>query len=109
MGSEFVRTARAKGLPESTVLRRHALRNACIPLLTLTGLTVPALVAGSVVIESIFSWPGLGNLFFESVLQRDYPVVLALTLLAAVLTLAGNHVADILYRLVDPRAAEIAP
>ena len=105
LGADFVRTARAKGLPESAVLRRHALRNAWIPLLTLTGLTVPALLGGSVVVESIFAWPGLGRLFYDSVLQRDYPVVMALTLLAAVLTLGGNLVADALYHVADPRAA----
>lgn len=108
LGSEFVRAARARGLGERAVLRRHALRNACIPLLTLSGLTLPALLAGSVIIESIFSWPGLGRLFYDSILQRDYPVVLALTFLAAVLTLAGNVTADLLYRWADPRAAEAA-
>jgi len=106
MGSDFVRAARARGLGEGAVMRRHALRNACIPLLTLSGLTLPALLAGSVIIESIFSWPGLGRLFYDSILQRDYPVVMAVTFLAAVLTLVGNLAADLLYRLADPRAAE---
>jgi len=105
LGQDFVRTARAKGLPEGTVLRRHAFRTALLPLLTLSGLTLPALVGGSILIETIFSWPGLGSLFFDSVSRRDYPLVMALTLLTAVLTLAGNLTADLLYRVADPRAA----
>ena len=104
LGEDFVRTARAKGLPEATVLRRHAFRNALAPLVTLTGLTLPTLLGGSVLIESIFAWPGAGLLFYEGVVQRDYPVVMALTLLAALLTLAGSLAADLLYRAVDPRA-----
>jgi peptide/nickel transport system permease protein len=105
LGRDFVRTARAKGLPEAQVLRRHAFRHSLSPLLTLAGLTLPALLGGSVIIETIFSWPGLGSLFFESVTRRDYPLVLALTLLSAVLTLVGNLAADLLYRLADPQAA----
>ena len=109
LGQDFVRTARAKGLPEGTVLRRHAFRTALLPLLTLSGLTLPALVGGSILIETIFSWPGLGSLFFDSVSRRDYPLVMALMLLTAVLTLAGNLTADLLYRVADPRAARAAP
>ena len=105
LGADFIRTARAKGLAESTVLWRHAFRTAVIPLLTLFGLTLPALIGGSVLIETIFSWPGLGSLFFESLERRDYPVVMALTLLSAVLTLGGNLIADLLYQIADPRAA----
>jgi peptide/nickel transport system permease protein len=108
LGRDFVRTARAKGLPEGQVLRRHAFRHSLSPLLTLSGLTLPALVGGSILIETIFSWPGLGSLFFESVSRRDYPLVLALTLLSAALTLAGNLSADLLYRVADPRAGMVS-
>jgi peptide/nickel transport system permease protein len=109
LGAEFVRAARARGLPESTVVLRHAFRNALLPMLTLTGLSVPALVGGSVVIESIFAWPGLGRLFHDAVFDLDYPLVLALTVLAAALTLGGNLAADLLYRIADPRTAERSP
>lgn len=109
MGEEFIRTARAKGLPERLVLRRHAFRRALSPLLTLSGLTLPALVGGSILIETIFSWPGVGSLFFESVTRRDYPVVMALTLMAALFTLSGNLAADLLYRTADPQAAPASP
>jgi peptide/nickel transport system permease protein len=105
LGRDFVRTARAKGLAEGQVLRRHAFRHSLSPLLTLAGLTLPSLVGGSILIEAIFAWPGVGSLFFEAVSGRDYPVVLALTLLAAVVTLLGNLGADLLYRAVDPQAA----
>jgi len=105
LSRDFVRTARAKGLAEGQVMRRHAFRHSLSPLLTLAGLTLPALVGGSILIETIFSWPGLGSLFFESVTLRDYPLVLALTLLSATVTLAGNLAADLLYRVADPRSA----
>ncbi len=105
LGRDFVRTARAKGLAEGQVMRRHAFRHSLSPLLTLAGLTLPALVGGSILIETIFSWPGLGSLFFESVTRRDYPLVLALTLLSATVTLAGNLAADLLYRVADPQSA----
>lgn len=105
LSRDFVRTARAKGLDEGQVMRRHAFRHSLSPLLTLAGLTLPALVGGSILIETIFSWPGLGSLFFESVTRRDYPLVLALTLLSATVTLAGNLAADLLYRVADPQSA----
>ncbi len=105
LSRDFVRTARAKGLAEGQVMRQHAFRHSLSPLLTLAGLTLPALVGGSILIETIFSWPGLGSLFFESVTRRDYPLVLALTLLSATVTLAGNLVADLLYRVADPQSA----
>jgi peptide/nickel transport system permease protein len=104
LGRDFVRTARAKGLAEGQVMRRHAFRHSLSPLLTLAGLTLPALVGGSILIETIFSWPGLGSLFFVSVTHRDYPLVLALTLLTATVTLAGNLAADLLYRVADPQS-----
>ncbi len=100
---EYVRTARAKGLPEWKVVVRHALRNALIPLLTLMGTLLPALLGGSVIIEQIFSIPGMGRLGFESVLARDYPVIMAIATISAVLTLVSILISDIMYAVVDPR------
>ena len=100
---DFVRTARAKGLPERTVIFKHAFRNTLIPLVTLVGLTLPGLLSGSVIIEQIFNWPGMGRLFFRSILLRDYAVTMTLTLIFSVLTLAGQLLADLLYAAVDPR------
>ncbi len=103
LGQEYVRTARAKGLAEVIVLRRHALRNALIPVVTLAGLQIPALLAGAVITEQIFEWPGMGRLTIEAINQRDYPVLMGITLIAAVLVAAGNLLADIAYSVVDPR------
>ncbi|OIO38659.1 MAG: diguanylate cyclase [Candidatus Omnitrophica bacterium CG1_02_46_14] len=101
--SDYIRTARAKGLSENRVLYRHALRNALLPIVTILGLSVPGLLGGSVVFESIFSIPGMGRLFFNSVFTRDYPVIMGVLVLGAALTLLGNLLADIAYGLVDPR------
>lgn len=103
MGQDYIRTARAKGLAERRVIYRHALRNALIPVVSLLGLFLPILFGGSVVIETVFSWPGMGYELFEAVSRRDYPVVLAATLLFGVLVIAGNLLADLLYAAVDPR------
>lgn len=103
MHQDYIRTAKAKGLPESGVIYRHALRNALIPIITLLGLTVPSLLAGAAITETIFSWPGLGYLLVSSVNTRDYPVVLALTMMGGFMVIAGNLLADILYAVVDPR------
>lgn len=100
---DFVRTARAKGLPQRTVLLKHALRNALIPIITILAGILPAMIGGSVIIESIFSIPGIGQLGFESVLSRDYPVIMAIATISAVLTLLGILIADLVYVLVDPR------
>lgn len=100
---DFIRTARAKGLSESTVLFKHALRNALIPLITLSGTLLPALLGGSVIIEQIFSIPGMGLLSFEAVLGRDQNMIMALTTITAFLTLLGLLVSDLLYVWVDPR------
>ena len=100
---DYIRTARAKGLSEWTVVVKHAFRNTLIPLVTLIGLTLPSLLSGSVIIEQIFDWPGIGQLFFQSITKRDYNVIMGLTLMFAVLTLAGQLLADILYAVVDPR------
>jgi peptide/nickel transport system permease protein len=100
---DYIQTARAKGLSERVVVRRHALRNALLPVVTLLGLSVPGLIGGAVIGETIFAIPGMGRLFFTSVLSRDYPVVMGITLMGAVLTLLGNLAADMLYVAVDPR------
>ena len=103
INSDYVRTARAKGLGEDVVLYRHALRNGLLPFVTMLGLLIPGLIGGSVIFETIFAWPGIGRLGYEAILGRDYPVVIALNFLAAVLTLMGTLVSDLLYMLVDPR------
>jgi peptide/nickel transport system permease protein len=100
---DFITTARAKGAAPSAVLWRHAFRNALIPLITLLGLTIPYLISGSVIVEGIFQWDGIGLLYFKSMLQRDYPTVLGLTVTTAVITLFASLFADILYALADPR------
>jgi peptide/nickel transport system permease protein len=99
----YVRTARAKGLPEHAVLYGHALRNALLPVATVVGLSIPGLLGGSVIFESIFSIPGMGRLFFSSVFARDYPVIMGILFLGAVLTLLGNLLADLSYAAIDPR------
>lgn len=100
---DYVLTARAKGAKESRVLKTHALRNALLPVVTILGLSVPGLIGGSVIMESLFALPGLGQLFYNAVMMRDYPVIMALLTLGAVLTLLGNLLADMAYAWVDPR------
>jgi peptide/nickel transport system permease protein len=100
---DYVRTARAKGLPEETVFYKHALRNALLPIITIFGFLIPDLIGGSIIMESVFAWPGIGRLSYQAVLARDYPVVMTILTISAVLTLIGNFVADILYAVVDPR------
>jgi len=100
---DYVRTARAKGLPEETVHYKHALRNALMPFITMFGMLLPALIGGSVIIERIFSWPGMGRLAYDALLARDLPVILSLNFIAAVLVLTGTFVSDLLYAFVDPR------
>ena len=100
---DYILTARAKGLPPSLVIGRHALRNALLPVITLLGLSIPGLVGGSVIIESIFALPGLGQLFYSAVMARDYTMIMGNLVLGAVLTLAGNLFADFCYGLADPR------
>lgn len=103
IGQDYVRTARAKGLPEDTVVYHHALRNALLPFVTMFGFLLPGLIGGSVIFEQIFAWPGLGRLGYEAILARDFPVILTINFIAAALTLAGTFVSDILYAVVDPR------
>lgn len=100
---DFITTARAKGAAPRTVMWHHALRNALIPLVTLLGLTIPSLISGSVIVEAIFQWDGIGHLYFQSILARDYPTVLGLTVATAIVTLFASLFADILYALADPR------
>jgi peptide/nickel transport system permease protein len=103
LGQDFVRTARAKGLPERAVIFRHALRNALIPIITIFALELPVLIGGAIIVESIFSLPGMGQLLFQSLDNRDTPVIMGITVLAAIVTLLGYLAADILYMIVDPR------
>ena len=100
---DYVRTARAKGLGPGRVIGRHALRNAMIPIVTLLGLTVPGLLSGAAITETVFSWPGLGWLGVQSVTERDYPVVLAVVMIGGTMVIIGNLLADIAYAIVDPR------
>jgi peptide/nickel transport system permease protein len=100
---DYIQTARAKGLSEQTVIGKHALRNALLPVVTILGLSLPGLIGGSVIIESIFAIPGMGQLMVQSVFSRDYPVVMGNLVIVATLTLVANHVADIAYGMVDPR------
>lgn len=103
LGQEYIVAARAKGLPEHTILWKHALRNALLPMITLAGLSLPFLLGGAVVTEVVFAWPGMGRVTVEAIFARDYPVIMGTTALAAVLAVAGNLLADLAYGLVDPR------
>jgi peptide/nickel transport system permease protein len=100
---DYVRTAKAKGLPSDQVHYKHALRNALLPFVTMFGLVLPGLIGGSVIIESIFSWPGMGRMAYEAILSRDYPVILTVNFVSAILVLAGTFLSDLLYMVVDPR------
>ncbi len=105
LSEEFILAARARGLKERTVIFGHALKNALIPIITIYGMSLPFLLGGSVLIESIFSWPGMGSLAIEAVQNRDYPLILATTMMGAILVVFGNLLADITYTLVDPRVS----
>jgi len=103
LNQDFVRTARAKGLPERVVIFKHALRNALIPIVTILGLSLPDLFGGAFIIETIFAWPGMGRLGVLAIFQRNYPLIMGITMLSAVLIVIGNLLADIGYAWVDPR------
>jgi peptide/nickel transport system permease protein len=103
LAQDYIKVARAKGLPERLVLMRHLLRNACLPMITLIGLSIPLLLAGNLIIETLFNYNGLGLLFYNSLQNVDYNVLLAYTLLGAVLTVIGNLIADIALTVADPR------
>jgi len=100
---DYITTARAKGLSERTVIFKHALRNALLPVITILGLSVPGLIGGSVIFETIFAIPGMGQLFYMATMSRDYPVIMGILVIGAVLTLIGNLIADVSYALADPR------
>jgi peptide/nickel transport system permease protein len=100
---DYIMTARAKGLSERVVIYKHALRNALLPVITILGLSIPHLIGGSVIFETVFAIPGMGQLFYMSVMARDYPVVMGILLIGAALTLLGNLIADVCYALADPR------
>lgn len=103
INQDYIRTARSKGFRESTVIYKHGLRNGLIPIITIFGLMLPTFIGGSVIVESLFSWPGIGKLFIDATFERDYPVIMAITMFGALLTVIGNLIADILYAVLDPR------
>lgn len=100
---DYIMTARAKGLSENVVIYKHALRNALLPVITILGLSIPGLIGGSVIFETIFAIPGMGQLFYMAVMARDYPTVMGILFIGAILTLLGNLIADVSYALADPR------
>jgi peptide/nickel transport system permease protein len=100
---DYIRTAKAKGVSEETVYYKHGLRNAMLPTITIFGFMIPGLIGGSIIMETVFAWPGIGQLAYQAILARDYPVLMTLNTIAAVLTLIGNFIADILYGIADPR------
>jgi peptide/nickel transport system permease protein len=103
VSQDYIRTARAKGLSPTRVLYHHILRNALLPMITVAGLQVPTILGGALVAETVFTWPGMGRLFLDSLGYRDYPVVMGLLMVSAILTLLGNLAADVLYVVADPR------
>ena len=103
INQDYIRTARSKGLSEKVVIYKHAFRNALLPIVTLLGSYIPALFGGSIILETIFKWPGIGNTLFEAIFKQDTSLVMAINIFYAVLMLAGNLLADISYALVDPR------
>lgn len=105
INQDYIRTARAKGVPERQILLRHSFRNALLPMITITGLHVPTLLSGALVTETVFTWPGMGRLFLDSISYRDYPVVMGILMFTAVLVLLGSLIADLLYGVADPRIA----
>jgi peptide/nickel transport system permease protein len=107
LGQDYVQVARAKGLPERLVLRRHVLRNSLLPVITVLGLSAPGIVAGAVIAESVFNYPGMGLLFYQAATSKDYPIMLGSTLVVGVATVLGSLFADIAYSLLDPRIRHV--
>lgn len=103
LNEDYILAARARGIGEKKIIFKHALKNALLPVVTIIGLSIPGLIGGSVIFESIFSIPGMGQLFYQSVMMRDYPVIMGILVIGAVLTLLGNLLSDIMYAVVDPR------
>jgi peptide/nickel transport system permease protein len=100
---DYVRTARAKGLKERVVIGKHALRNALIPIITIVALTLPSLFTGAILTETVFAYPGMGRLYFNAMTQSDWPVVMAILFITAILVVVSNLAADVAYGVVDPR------
>ena len=100
---DYIRTAQAKGLRERVVIGVHALRNALLPVITIVGASVPALVGGAVFLESIFSWPGMGTLYLDAIAGRDYPLIMGMTFIIATVILLANLITDVAYAFIDPR------
>lgn len=100
---DYIRTARAKGLSESLVIGKHALRNALIPIITLFSLSLPFLLGGAVIVETVFGWPGMGKVTIDAIFTRDYPLIIACTFVSGVMVVFGNLLADVLYAIIDPR------
>jgi peptide/nickel transport system permease protein len=100
---DYMRTARAKGLPQRLVIFKHGLRNALIPLVTMLALDLPYVVTGAVFVETIFSWPGMGRLYYQSAMDRDYPVLMAILIISGALMVFSNLAADLIYGYLDPR------
>lgn len=103
INQDYIRTARSKGLKEKIVIYKHAFRNALIPIVTLLGMYIPALFGGAILLETVFLWPGIGNVLYTSILDRDNSMLMAANVFYALLTVAGNLLADVSYALVDPR------
>lgn len=103
LGSDYIRTARAKGASERVVLFKHALRNAALPILTVAGLQFGSLISGALLVETVFNWPGMGTLAFDSILRRDYPTIMGVLFIASGIVVVANIITDLSYRLADPR------
>jgi len=103
LGSDYIRTARSKGLSERKVVYKHALRNAVLPVVTIAGMQFGYLIAGAVLVETVFSWPGMGRLMFDGILRRDYPLIMGILIFSSSLVIVANLVTDILYGVLDPR------
>ena len=103
LGSDYIRTARAKGLSRKMVVYKHALKNALLPVVTLVGLQLSQIVAGAVVVETVFSWPGIGSIAFKSILRRDYTLLLGILFFSTVIVVIANLITDLTYRILDPR------
>lgn len=103
IGSDYIRTARAKGLPERKVVYKHALRNAVLPVVTVAGIQLGHILAGAILVETVFSWPGMGRLMFEGILRRDYPLIMGILIFSSAMVIIANLLTDILYGVLDPR------
>ena len=103
LGADYIRTARAKGASERSVLFKHALRNAALPILTIAGLQFGNLISGALLVETVYNWPGMGRLAFDSILRRDYPTIMGVLFFASAMVMIANLITDLSYRLADPR------